>query len=346
MAETPWPQVGEGKGGSQDEGTPMESGPSALAIVIDAPHEAGSGTDVTETFRGRLGPRVRFGESLARYTSLRVGGAADIFVRAESVADVCGTLALAGAAGLPVFVLGGGTNVLVSDRGVRGIVVTLGRAFDYARPTTEGDATVLAVGAAARVGRVVRRAVAAGLGGIEQAEGIPGTMGGSLLMNAGAYGVELGTVVVGVSGVSAAGEPGMLARDVVRFSYRQATLPAGFVVTEVRLRLVSEASATLRARMVEARGHRERSQPRGYPSAGSTFKNPPGDYAARLIEAAGLKGRRLGGMQISERHANFFVNRGDGRAAEVKDLMELAQRVVWERFSVRLEPEVRLVGQW
>ncbi len=301
---------------------------------------------VDETLRARVGACVRFQEPLARYTSMRVGGPADAFVRAESVADVQATLEVARQYGVPVFVLGGGTNVLVSDLGVRGIVLALGRGFDYVR-WTPGDAEALVVaGAAVRVGRVVRRVVAAGLSGIESAEGIPGTVGGGLLMNAGAYDVELGSVVEGVSGVRADGTPCELGREVLCFGYRQADLPAGLVATEVRLRLRRETPAVLRERMLEARRNRERSQPKGHPTAGSTFKNPPGDYAARLIEAAGLKGARLGGVQISDRHANFFVNLGDGQAAEVRALMDLAQRTVWERFQVWLEPEVRLVGQW
>jgi UDP-N-acetylmuramate dehydrogenase len=165
-------------------------------------------------------------------------------------------------------------------------------------------------------------------------------------MNAGAYGVELGSVVESVSGVRADGTPCVLGRDVLRFGYRQADLPAGMVATEVRLRLRPEQPGVLRERMLEARRSRLRSQPQGYPTAGSTFKNPPRDHAARLIEAAGLKGARLGGAQISDRHANFFVNLGDARAAEIRALMELAQQTVWERFRVWLDPEVRLVGQW
>jgi UDP-N-acetylmuramate dehydrogenase len=299
-----------------------------------------------EALRARLGARVRFREPLARYTSMRVGGPADALVRAESVPDVQATLEVAARHDVPLFVLGGGTNVLVSDLGVRGIVLVLSRGFDYARWTLEDGAALVAAGAAVRVGRLVRRVVAAGLGGVESAEGIPGTVGGGLLMNAGAYGVELGSVVESVSGVRADGTPCVLGRDVLRFGYRQADLPPGMVATEVRLRLRPDEPGVLRERMLEARRSRLRSQPQGYPTAGSTFKNPPGDHAARLIEMAGLKGARLGGAQISDRHANFFVNLGDARAAEIRALMDLAQRTVWERFRVWLEPEVRLVGKW
>lgn len=309
----------------------------------------GAGESASKTapaLRAALGERVRFGHRLARYTSLRVGGPADAMVRAESVEDIQATLAIADAGGLPVFILGGGTNVLVSDAGVRGLVLLLGRSFDYVHWTEDDRGATVTVGASARVGRVVRRLVAAALGGLESAEGIPGTIGGGLLMNAGAYGSEMSRVVAGVSGVTAEGSHIYLSREALRFRYRHASLPSRFIVTEVVLRLQRESASVLRSRMLVARRRRESSQPKGYPSAGSMFKNPPGDYAARLIEAAGLKGVRLGNIRISERHANFFVNLGGGYAAEVKALLDLAQRVVWERFQHWLEPEVRLVGQW
>jgi len=307
---------------------------------------SGGGDEPLRRALSALGPRVRFRESLARFTSLRVGGPADAFVRAESIADIATTLAAAGTIGVPVFILGGGTNLLISDRGVRGIVLTLGRTFDYAQWAPEGEQVTVAIGAASRVGRIVRRAVAAGLGGLETAEGIPGTVGGGLLMNAGAYGVEIGELVTEVRGVAGDGREVQLGREDLAFGYRHARLPAGFVVTEVGLRLRRAPRLDLRERMLAARTQREESQPKGHPSAGSMFKNPPGDFAARLIEAAGLKGTRLGRVQISAKHANFFVNLGGGRAGEVRALMDLAQRQVWERFHAWLEPEVRLVGQW
>ncbi len=299
-----------------------------------------------ETLRARLNERVRFDEGLSRHTSLRVGGPADVFVRAESVDDVRLVLEFAGRCALPVLPLGGGSNVLVSDGGLPGIVVVLGRAFDSARWTAEGTETLIAAGAGARAGRVARRTVAAGLGGCAFAEGIPGTIGGALRMNAGAYGGEMADVVDAVSGVAADGTFLRLEREALRFGYRQVELPAGFIVLEVMLRLRREAAPALRARLADLRQKREQAQPQGTPNAGSMFKNPPGDHAGRLIDAAGLKGVRVGAMQISERHGNFFVNLGGARASEVKVLMDLAQQVVWERFQVRLEPEVRLVGKW
>jgi UDP-N-acetylmuramate dehydrogenase len=299
-----------------------------------------------ETLRARLNERVRFREPLSRHTSLRVGGPADVFVRAESADDVRLVLEYATRCALPVFPLGGGSNVLVGDRGLPGIVVVLGRGFDYVRSTAEGGEALVTAGAGARTGRVARRTVAAGLGGFEFAEGIPGTIGGALRMNAGAYGGDMAGVVDAVSGLTADGAMLRFERGALRFGYRQVGLPPGFIVLEVVLRLRREPAPALRARLADLRRKREQAQPQGSPNAGSMFKNPPGDHAGRLIDAAGLKGARVGAMQISERHGNFFLNLGGARAAEVKALMDLAQRVVWERFQVRLEPEVRLVGQW
>jgi len=311
-------------------------------------HETGAPVpgEAMEVLRVRLGDRVRFGEPLARYTSLRIGGPADVFVRAESVEDIRVVLGFSAAYSLPVFVLGGGTNLLVSDQGVRGSVLKLGRGFDYTNwKATEGGGLV-AVGAGIRIARIARRTVEAGFGGLVFAEGIPGTIGGAVLMNAGAYGGEMGALVHAVSGVSADGGHVHFGSDALQFGYRHLALPRDFIVTEVTIRLQHEPIEALRAAMVEVRSRRERAQPQRCPNAGSVFKNPPGGHAGRLIEAADLKGVRLGQVQISDRHANFFLNLGGARASEVKGLMDLVQRVVWERFQIWLEPEVRLVGQW
>jgi UDP-N-acetylmuramate dehydrogenase len=311
-------------------------------------HETGAPVpdEAMEVLRVRLGNRVRFGEPLARYTSLRVGGPADVFVRAESVEDIRLVLRFSAAYSLPVFVLGAGTNLLVSDQGVRGSVLKLGRGFEYTNwKATEGGALV-AAGAGIKIARIARRTAEAGFGGLVFAEGIPGTIGGAVLMNAGAYGGEMGAVVHAVSGVSADGSHVHFGSDALQFGYRHVALPRDFIVTEVTIRLKREPIEALRTAMVDVRSRRERAQPQRCPNAGSMFKNPPGEHAGRLIEAADLKGVRLGQVQISDRHANFFLNLGGARGSEVKGLMDLVQRVVWERFQIWLEPEVRLVGQW
>jgi len=289
-----------------------------------------------------FGDRLRAAEPLARHTSYRIGGPADLLVRPDSAAELAIVLRAARARGVRVSLLGGGSNMLVGDGGIRGVVVKLGRGF---RRVEWRDAGVRA-GAAVQLGRLARDSVARALSGLEHAEGIPGTVGGALFMNAGAYGGEVAGVADGVEGLDEAGEPVTLGADVLAFTYRRAHLPAGFVVTAVSFRLRPDDPAIVRERLDGARAKRLASQPQGQPNAGSIFKNPRGDHAGRLIEAAGLKGWRVGGARFSERHANFIVNDGRARAADVQALMAIAQRAVWERSGVWLEPEVRLVGSW
>jgi UDP-N-acetylmuramate dehydrogenase len=341
---------------------------------------------LVDTIRARLGGRTRPGEPLARHTSFRIGGPADLLVLPDTAEELAHVLATAAAFGARVTLLGGGSNVLVGDGGMRGVVVKLGRGFarieweagrasaggsragvelgraaDAARalegsaapaarapdgPPDNFDGASIAVraGAAVQLGRLARAAVARGLAGLEYAEGIPGTVGGALFMNAGAYGGELAHAVESVEGLDRDGRALELPGHALLFGYRRSALPSGFVVTAVRLHLRRDGSA--RERMEEARARRTATQPHGRANAGSIFKNPNGDHAGRLIELAGLKGARAGHARISERHANFIVNEGGARAADVKALMDVAQRVVWERSGVWLEPEVQLVGSW
>lgn len=286
--------------------------------------------------------RARAEEPLARHTSFRIGGPADVLVVPETAAELGAVVRLAADEGLALTILGGGSNMLVGDGGIRGVVVKLGRGFR--RVTWDG--TCVEAGAAVQLGRLARDAGERGLAGLEYAEGIPGTVGGALFMNAGAYGGEIAGAVDEVEGVDATGTVSRLGRAALAFTYRQTALPPGFVVSAVRFRLRPEAQDAVRARMDAARSRRTASQPHGWANAGSIFKNPRGDYAGRLVEAAGLKGARVGGARISEQHGNFIVNEGAARAADVQALMQLAQRVVWEGSGVWLEPEVRLVGSW
>ena len=298
---------------------------------------------LVDALRTRLGERARVAEPLARHTSFRIGGPADVLVLPDGPEELVDVLRATDAHGVRVTLLGGGSNVLVGDGGMRGVVVKLGRGF--ARITWQADGLVRA-GAAVQLGRLARAAVKRGLGGLEYAEGIPGTVGGAVFMNAGAYGGEVSDTVDEVEGVDATGAVRRLPRVTLSFVYRRTVLPAGFLVTAVRFRLRPEASASVQERLAHARDRRVASQPHGQANAGSIFKNPPGDYAGRLVEAAGLKGTRVGGARISEQHGNFIVNEGAAHATDVQALMQEAQRVVWERNGVWLEPEVRLVGSW
>jgi UDP-N-acetylmuramate dehydrogenase len=293
-----------------------------------------------------FGERVRFDEPLSRHTSFRIGGPADVWVEVSDVEEIRRVQAVAAAAGLPLFVLGGGTNILVSDRGVRAIVLHLGRPLACLDWRANGTGLHVRAGAALPLKRLVSAAIARDLTGLEFAEGIPGTVGGGLLMNAGAFGGEMGTVVEYVDGVDAYGELQRFPRSALRFGYRRFDLPPGFIVTRLEFLLQPGDRVAIHARRDDAKRRRAAHQPLGYPNAGSIFKNPPGEYAGRLIEAVGMKGQRHGGAMISEQHANFIVNVGGATAADVQALMLEAARRIWEATGIRLEPEIKLVGDW
>jgi UDP-N-acetylmuramate dehydrogenase len=289
-----------------------------------------------------FGARLEAQRSLADLTSFQIGGPADLFVTVESDAELMTAMAAAYRYKIPVMCLGAGTNLLVSDRGVRGLVVKLGESFR--RLIVKG--TEVTVGAAMQFGAMVETVVDRGLAGLEFGEGIPGTVGGGLVMNAGAFGGEMARVVTLVHGVTIDGLARALTKDEVNFAYRRTDLPPRFVITRVDFMLTQGDREELRARVMDLRSKRAARQPRGLPNAGSVFKNPPGNFAGRLLESVGLKGARMGGAAFSGQHANFIVNLGGASADEVRALIDLARDRVMESTGVKLEPEVRLIGEW
>lgn len=291
---------------------------------------------------GRFGARLETARPLADLTSFRIGGPADLYLAVETETELGHAMASAYRSSTPAFCLGAGTNLLVSDRGVRGLVVSLGEGFRQ----VEIDRSHVISGAAVDFGALVEAVVEKNLSGLEFGEGIPGTVGGGLVMNAGAFGGEIAKVVTIVHGVTREGVSRDLTNDEINFAYRRTKLPAGFVITRVEFELLPGDRDSLRARVSELRAKRAARQPRGVPNAGSIFKNPPGTFAGRLLEGAGLKGLRVGGAAFSDQHANFIVNLGGARAEEVRALMELARNRVKEQSGVWLEPEVKLVGDW
>ena len=292
--------------------------------------------------RAKFGARVRASMPLAEMTSFRIGGPADLFVAVEDEQELMHAKSAAFRAGVSCFCLGLGTNLLVSDRGMRGLVVRLGDGFTK----IEIDRTRVVAGAAAAFGTLVQNVVERGLAGLEFGEGIPGTVGGGLVMNAGAFGGEIAKVVTLVHGVTEAGEALALTKDDVKFAYRRTELPNHFVITRVDFELARGDRAQLIARVTELKTKRAARQPRGVPNAGSIFKNPPGNFAGKLLEGAGLKGARHGGAAFSDQHANFIVNLGGAHADDVLALIDMARNKVKEQSGVLLEPEVRLVGDW
>ncbi len=295
-----------------------------------------------DELREEFQERLKVNQSLAEFTSFRIGGPADLFVTVESEAELMRAKAAAHRARVPTFCLGHGTNLLVSDRGIRGLVIRLGEGFNK---ISIDDVRVTA-GAGVDFGELVETVVVRGLEGLEFGEGIPGTVGGGLVMNAGAFGGEIARVVTRVHGVTAEGDAQALTPEEVGFAYRRTNLPPHFVISRVDFELHHGDRDKLRARVTEVRAKRVSRQPRGVPNAGSIFKNPPGNFAGRLLEAAGMKGHRIGGAAFSEQHANFIVNLGGARADEVHSLIEMARAKVRESSGVLLEPEVKLVGEW
>jgi len=292
------------------------------------------------------GLKVKSDEPLARYTSMKIGGPADYFIEAQDDAALRQVLPLLRRHGAALCLLGNGSNVLISDRGVRGAVIRLAGIFKRVEWREDETGVRVEVGAAYPVTQLVREAARRGYAGLEFAEGIPGTMGGALVMNAGAYGSEFEKIVDQVEGVTQEGGVARFARTQINFTYRDANLPPGMVVTRVRLRLSKQEASQVSSKLRELVTRRKSSQPSGYPNSGSMFRNPPGDFAGRLIEAAELKGKRIGQAQISERHANFIVNLGAAKADDVRQLMDLARAEVKQRFGVELTAEVKFLGDW
>ena len=293
--------------------------------------------------RAACGDRVRTAFSTAPLTTFRIGGPAALYLEPESEGD----LAIAGEAireaQVPFVVIGKGSNLLVSDRGFDGLVLRLGRAFRWAHRDGDG----LSAGAAMPLPALAGAALSHGLAGLEWGAAIPASFGGAVRMNAGAHGGALADVLetIGLFDLML-GEPVTIEAKDAGFGYRRSQLPAGVVVVRAHVRLEVGDPQAIRARMDEVREWRRRHQPLAEPNCGSVFKNPPGAFAARLVEEAGLKGATMGGATVSRKHANFIVTSEGARAADVVELIRTVQERVQQRSAVRLEPEVHLVGEF
>jgi UDP-N-acetylmuramate dehydrogenase len=289
---------------------------------------------------GEIRGEVRFKEPLAYHTSLRVGGPADIFVLPQDVDDVRKALIYAEKEKLPVVVLGGGNNVLVKDRGVRGIVVKLEGCLG--RMEFHGEEVT--IGAGAGLSTMIREAAALGLGGVESLVGIPATIGGALAMNAGTQDGSAGDFVSAVYFLYADGTIGELKPNTGTFSYRTFAFPPGAVLLGARMTLHRKPQKEIYAEIKARLKQKKSTQPLALASAGCVWKNPGADPAGKLLEKSGLKGKRVGAAEISAKHANFIVNRGGATAADILALMEMAFERVFKQTGIRLEPELKIVG--
>ncbi|MBI4728799.1 MAG: UDP-N-acetylmuramate dehydrogenase [Acidobacteria bacterium] len=287
--------------------------------------------------------RVERGGRIAPWTSYQIGGPADVLVETESESDLEGVAEAARESGLDVLVLGRGSNVLVSDGGFRGIALRLGAGFRWSRR----DGGALEAGAAAPLPALSGLALDEGLAGLEFAVSIPGSLGGAVRMNAGAHGRCMADVVEWAEVYSFdQAETVRFARDELAFDYRTARFPARSAVTAARLALEPGERGAIAERMREAREWRRRTQPLNSPNAGSVFKNPPGEFAARLVETVCGKGMSRGGARVSEVHANFIVAGAGARSSDVHALIRRIQRMVRRATGIDLQLELKLVGEF
>jgi UDP-N-acetylmuramate dehydrogenase len=290
---------------------------------------------------GGIRGEVRFKEPLSFYTSLRIGGPADIFIVPQNVDDIRHALQFADRDQLAVTVIGGGNNLLVGDRGVRGVTLKLEGCLG--RSEFQGEEAL--VGAGVSLSGLIREAAALNLGGIECLIGIPATVGGALAMNAGTPDGWIGDFVSAVYFLHPDGTLGEFKPGPGPLGYRAFQAPAGAVLIGCRLRLQRRGAAEIQRELKQRLKHKKVSQPLALASAGFAWRNPPGESALRLIEKVGLRGKRVGGAEISAKNANFIVNRGGAGAGDVLGLLDLTRERVRNQFGVSLEHEIRIIGE-
>ena len=300
-----------------------------------------------QALRARVAGKVREAEPVGRYSTYRVGGPATVLLP-SAPEDVGAALTLAGEAGVPWFAIGLGSNLLLPDEGLDALVIRLGKGLD--RLEQNGDDCTVGAGLPAPI--AARRTAETGFAGLHIFVGVPGTVGGGVYMNAGCHGGDWSEIVERVTVVDSAGKDAVLARADIPFTYRRSGLE-GRIVLEATVRLRQEDQAQLDEAIAEMFEWRQKGTPFNQPCCGSVFKNPAGPSwkqaggertAGQLIEAAGLKGFRIGGAQVSPMHANYIVNTGTATAVDVKKVIDHVQRTVQDRFGVKLEPEVKLIG--
>ncbi|MFO8080168.1 MAG: UDP-N-acetylmuramate dehydrogenase [Armatimonadota bacterium] len=298
--------------------------------------------DLVQELRRIPGLELREDEPLSRHTSFGIGGPADLLVIPAGPEALCAALTASRRAGTEPLVLGNGTNLIVRDGGIRGVVIRV--AGEMSAVQFEGTSAVIEAGAS--LAAACLQCAHRGLSGLEFAAGIPGTVGGALIMNAGAYGGEIGDVTEWVEIATADGGIERIDRADLSFGYRHSLLRENkHIVVRASLQLVAGNPSEIHAKMCDTMETRCSKQPVSRPSAGSIFKRPEGDYAGRLLEAAGVKGMRVGRAAVSTKHANFMVNLGGATAEDVIGLIEAAREVVHEKFGLLLEPEVCMAGE-
>lgn len=293
-------------------------------------------------------------EPMKKHTTFRIGGPADYYAEPD-VSQISKLIEIAKACDMPVTVIGNGSNLLVGDKGIRGLVIGIGKGLSEIdvteavaqQSTVQGNGHVITAGAGAILAAVAAKAAEASLSGLEFASGIPGSVGGAVVMNAGAYGGEIKDVLIDATVLTAEGELKTVTRDELDLSYRHSIVPEkGYIVLSARFMLTTKPQDEIKAYMAELRAKRVEKQPLEYPSAGSTFKRPEGYFAGKLIMDAGLRGYSVGDAQVSGKHCGFVVNKGEATAADVLTLIKDVQETVLKQFGVKLEPEVKMIGEF
>ena len=300
--------------------------------------------EIREKFCELLGKdKVLFEEPMSSHTTFRIGGPAEVFLMPESYEQIRSALALCREEGLPYFVLGNGSNLLVSDSGYRGVIIQMDRNMG----DIELKGTEIRACAGALLSSVAAAARKASLTGFEFAGGIPGTLGGAVVMNAGAYGGEMKDVLREVTVMTKEGDIRVIPSDRLELGYRTSIIKkTGYLVLEAVISQEKGDPQAIQEKTKELASKRTEKQPLDYPSAGSTFKRPEGYFAGKLIMDSGLRGFRVGGAQVSEKHCGFVINTGGATAKDVKELMDHVIRTVKEKYNITLEPEVKFLGEF
>lgn len=297
---------------------------------------------LTELENIMAGSGIFMEEPMKKHTTFRVGGPADVLVQPDETA-LAAILALCRQYHVPYSFIGNGSNLLVGDKGIRGVVIEMTEPMG----NIEVQGTRITAQAGAMLSKIANTAASNGLGGMEFAAGIPGSVGGAVVMNAGAYGGEMKDIIEKVYVLDENGAQLELDRDALDLGYRHSCIPEKkYIVTKVVLELVPRDEAEIRSKMKELNEKRAEKQPLQYPSAGSTFKRPEGYFAGKLIMDAGLRGYQVGGAQVSEKHCGFVINKGDATAADICQLMRDVSDKVQAQFGVVLEPEVKMIGEF
>jgi len=307
------------------------------------------GTAIKEIFKqGFFNGEIKFNEPMSAHTSLRIGGPAEVMVFPEDIASLKDVISTAKGEGIPIFILGAGTNLLVKDSGIEGIVISL-QSFRRIKIVQAGadsqNFACFCVESGVLLSNLINFAMKKGYSGIEALAGIPGSFGGAVYMNAGSFGREIKDVLISVTLMKDNGSIETLKKDDIRFSYRNSNIHDGGIILHAEILLEKDSPEKVSGRLNEFLKKRRQTQPISQRSAGCVFKNPEGDSAGRLIDSAGCKGMRAGDAEVSAVHANFFINRGSATCKDFINLMEIVKEKVKKSSGITLEPEIRIIGK-